>query len=330
MTLLTQTGARGAAQRKQGHYGATTVIALLATSILAASAHAQSVDSTDKNGSQKSNFKAEASVGILSDSNISVPSIDVTTGRKDAAITTKLKLKYKSDVSENTSVNFGYNLSSRLFTSLTNFDLLTNSLSAGAAHDFSAFKLGASYRFTNAQLGRKNFLDINQIGGFASKSLTPNVLFRTDYSYSKLNFKNQTARDVKRYDLTGDLYYFMNESRTYVVVGGKLRSDHAVGAEFDYSGAGGSVNFSHRFDVGERELRFRAGVDFENRDYKSITPSIGVIRNDDRLKIKTSLEVPLYSRLYLLGAIEFDNFTSNLPSSDYHQTLINASLGWRF
>ena len=117
--------------------------------------------------------------------------------------------------------------------------------------------------------------------------------------------------------------------RTYFVSGYKYESENAVDPQFDFKGHNIKARFSQRISMGDRDAELKVGWRYEDRNYASITPSIGAIRDDTRHRFQAELEIPITDRIYGLIEYEYADYSSNLPSADYTQNLVGARLGIR-
>ncbi|MBL4619984.1 MAG: DUF560 domain-containing protein [Marinicaulis sp.] len=275
-------------------------------------------------------FSAELSVGAEYDSNVSVAELDTNTGGDDFAAVIDVDLGFEKDLSENTEISAGYSFSQSLHDQFTNFDIQTHFASAGLSHDFGAVDAGASYRFIYSSLGGTGFLQMQQIEPYVTKFFGKKMFVRAAYTYTDKDFKNRTDRDAMAHAGGADIYWFVDGVRTYFVTGYKYESQDAVDPQFDYNAHKIKVRFSQRIPMGKRYAKLKLGWRYETRDYSSITPSIGVIRNDDRHRLGAEIEIPVTDKIYTLLEYEYSDYTSNLPSADYTQSLAGLKLGVRF
>lgn len=280
--------------------------------------------------SGNSSLSAEFSAGAEYDSNVSVNAIDVNTAAGDFAAILDAKIKFESEITEQTAFKLGYNFSQSLHNDFSNFDIQTHFASADVSHDFGAFDVGAAYRLAYSRLGGAGFLTLQQISPYASTFLTKKVFLRGAYTYSDKNFKNRVDRDATVHAGGADVYYFVNGVNTFFVAGYKYENEDAFDPQFDFKAHHFKVRFSQRFPVGSRDAKLKLGWRYEMRDYASVTPSIGVVRNDDRHRLQAEIEVPISDIVFGAVEYEYSDYSSNLPSADYTQNLLGAKLGVRF
>ncbi len=275
-------------------------------------------------------WEFEASSGLEYDSNISVIQLDTNTANDDFAGLIDASLSLTAPLGEGTELRAGYDFSQSLHFDFTNFDIQSHRASAGVGHDFGPVTFDLDYNFAHASLGRKGFLDLNRITPSLSGFLGRSVFVRLAYDYTDKNFLNRTARDATTNAVGLSVYYFLDGTRSYFTTAYRYKDENATAAEFDYRGHELRLRYTRKFPFGAEEGRVRIGGRYEKRNYRSVTPSIGAVRDDDRLRIETSLELPLTRHLFTEFEYEFDDFSSNLPSADFKQHLLSARLGVRY
>jgi len=275
-------------------------------------------------------FSFEVSAGAEYDSNVSVDAIDVNTAADDYAAVLDAKIGFDSEISENTEFKLGYSFSQSLHGEFTNFDIQSHFASADVSRDFGGFDLGTAYRIAYSRLGGAGFLTLQQVSPYASTFLTKKIFLRAAYTYTDKNFENRIDRDSTVHAGGADIYYFVNGVRTFFVTGYKYESEDALDSQFDFDSHHFKIRFSQRFLIGQRSAKLKIGWRYEVRDYSSITPSIGILRDDDRHRFQAELEIPITDRIFGSLEYEYSDYSSNLPSADYNQNLAGVRLGARF
>jgi hypothetical protein len=286
------------------------------------------IDETD--GGKDSPLSFEISAGAEYDSNVSVAAIDTNTGADDFAAVLDAGIEFETELGSGTEFNLGYNFSQSLHDQFTNFDIQTHFASANISHDFGAFDAGGAYRYAYSRLGGAGFLTLQQFSPYFSAFLTKKVFVRGAYTYSDKNFQNRIDRDSKVNAGGADIYFFADGVRRFFVIGYKYEDENAVDPQFDFRANHFKARFTQRFPVGNRDAKFKLGWRYEMRNYSSITPSIGVIRDDNRHRFQAEVEIPITDVIFGDIEYEYSDYSSNLPSADYTQNLVSARLGARF
>ncbi len=272
----------------------------------------------------------EASAGAEYDSNISVIQLDTATAAGDIAAVFDATIEVEGDLAPGTTLRAGYDFSQSLHADFTNFDLQTHRASAGFSQELGKITFDLDYSFVDASLGRKGFLTINRIAPALSGFIGKTLFWRLEYVYTDKNFTNRTARDAKVNAGSISLYYFLNGTRSYWTLRYRYEDENAVAPEFDFRGHEIRLRYTRRFPVAGQDSRLRLTARYEKRNYRAITPSIGVVRDDDRYRFNAEWRIPLTRHLFFLAEYEFASFVSNLPSADFNQHLVSGKLGVTF
>ncbi|MEO1311116.1 MAG: hypothetical protein AAFV51_09120 [Pseudomonadota bacterium] len=272
----------------------------------------------------------ELSAGLEYDSNVSVSEIDNNTGLGDEAARFEFDLDYERDLGARTELDAGYSFSQRSYFDFSDFDLRLHFGSARITRDVDFAKIGGAYRIAVADLGGSPFLTSHQLSPYASRFIGEKLFVRADYIFTDKTYDRNPLRDTREQSVGGDVYYFLNGSRLYVALGGDLETSDADGDEFDFNAIRGQLRVVHRRQLFNRRLEARAGVQYEGRDYTSITPSIDRERADDRFRANARLEAPIAGPAFAALEYEYSDYRSNFSPSDFVQHEASLRVGARF
>lgn len=275
-------------------------------------------------------FSFELNAGAEYDSNVSVNELDANTGADDVAAVIDADIEFETALGKDTEFNAGYSFSQSLYSEFTDFNLQSHFGTVDLSHDFGVFDLGAAYRLIYTRLGGDGFLLLQQASPYVSRFFGKKLFVRADYTFTDTDFEGRVDRDAEGHAGGADFYYFANGVRTYFVVGYKYEDEDAVDPQFDFHANNFKARFAQRIPLGARDMKFKLGWRYEQRDHTSVTPSIGVERDDDRHRFEAELEVPVTDRVFLLFDYEYGDFSSNLPSADYTQHVASARAGLSF
>jgi len=268
--------------------------------------------------------------GAYYNNNVSVSELDVNVGNGDVSAKLSAQVKFEYELAENTELDVSYKISSMTHEEFSRFDILTHLASTKLEHDFGDFKAGVSYQFADSSLNQADFLTLNQISPYASTYFGKKTYVRGFYRYADKEFQNSPTRDANVHKGGGDMYYFLDGVRQYIQTGYSYEDSDANAAEFDYGAHNFKLAYVQRLPFRSRQVRLKAGWRYEKRDYKSITPSIGIVRDDNRHRFEAEMEIPITDVFY--GQIELGHaiYSSNLPTADYDRSIAAFSLGARF
>lgn len=305
-----------------------TAIGMVAAAWLSLSATAGA--QVDDKGKVATSFSFEASAGVEYDSNISVIELDVSTASDDFAGVFEAGIGFEAELGQGTEIDLSYDFSQSLHDEFTQFDIQSHRGSIGIEHDFGRVSAGAAYIFADAALGGDGFLTLQQISPFVSGFLGKSVFIRAAYEYRDKNFKNRTDRDAEVHAGGADIFFFIDGIRTYLLGGYKYEDENTVADQFDFTGHNFKFRFVKRLPFRGRDAKLELGWRYEKRNYDSVTPSIGEVREDTRHKLKAELEIPVTDHVYVLVEYEYSDFSSNLPSADYTQNFAGLKVGVEF
>ncbi len=288
-------------------------------------------DDTDDDAADQEDVVAlpitvEVAAGIQYDDNVSVDELDTNINVGDFAAVFDLDLGYEHSFKQGTELDLGYSFSQRAYFEETDFDLQLHTGSVNLKHNFEQLDVGASFYATHARLGGDGFLDILQYSPYVTSFLTKKIYIRGAYAYRDKTFDNNPDRDADVHVLEADVYYFLDGVREYFVTGYRYENENTIADQFDFDGHTFDLRYARRFNIGEQAMRLRADWRYEIRNYDSITPSIGEIRDDDRHRLRARMELPLNKRWDLLFEYQYRNYSSNLPGADYTENRIETQV----
>ncbi len=315
-----QNGTRRGPDLAMGCIASLALFAIMASPVMAQS----------KTKAEKSPFSLRVTIGAEYDSNVSVDSIDRTTNIGDNSALFKAKANYKMPLGNDTEFRLGYSFSQSSHETFSNFDIRSQMASANLVHDFGPFKAGLAYRHSNAQLDGEDFLTLKQVSPYLSGFVAKKVFIRTSYTQTDKSFDNRPVRDAESRMLGADVYFFLRGIRRYWIVGYKRENEDAIGPEFDFDANHFRLKYQQRFVLGGKDLKMGLGWRYEGRAYNGMTPSINMIREDNRNRYQAEIEYPLTPSSFFQLEFERADYDSNLPSADYNQNLAAVRLGFEF
>ncbi len=314
------------------------VLAFLAITIISFNSAAQTERQTDndeepkiiKKNKLKSTLGYQIYAGANYNSNVAVNELDVNVGTGDILAKTDAKIKFETDIGDNSEFSIQYRLASSTHQKLSRFDILSNTVLAKFEHDFAGFKAGIRYQFADYNLNQNDFLTLNHIRPYIAKRISKKTYIRGYYGYSDKKYQNAIARTAKENRLGADTYYFINGSRQYIQAGYFYKDSNANGDEFDFGSHNFKLGYVKRFKFNNRRARLKLGWRYEMRDYKNITPLIGVKRDDDRHRFRADFRIPVNDIIYGQFEAGYANYSSNLPSADYSRNIVAVGIGAKF
>jgi len=278
----------------------------------------------------KHEFTFEAAAGIEYDDNITVTEIDTETNQDDFAGAFEASIDYEAEFSDTDSLSLGYSFSQTEQFDLSAFDLQLHGTNVTYEHDFESFSAGLTHQFFFTRLGGNDLLDMNRITPFITAFPTKWLFLRASYTYKDKNLINRIDRDAETH--MGEImsFFFVDGTDTYLTALYRFESEDAKGPQFDFDANIFKAGLHTRLPFAHDENRFVVSVEYEGRDYDAITPSIGEVRDDDRLTFDAEWEVPIGDLFYALAEYRYRDFDSNFPTSDFSENVASIQFGVRF
>ena len=272
----------------------------------------------------------EIGAGVEHDSNVSVDEIDQNTKESDSLVVLDLSVELESDLSENTSISVGYDLSQNWHSEFSAFDTQTHRGTAAIDHDWGPVSTGLSYIVARSNLDGAGFLTLQRVTPSLSGPLGESIYLRGSYDYTDKEFDNRPGRDATSHAGGITAFFFLDGTKTFLSSGYKYKDEDAVDPIYDYESHTYRLKFSHDFELANRTLDFSIGWRYEDRKYASTDPTIGEERHDERHRLSAALEIPVGETFFVELEYGYDDYTSNLDTADYSQNTAALRLGARF
>lgn len=268
--------------------------------------------------------------GVSYDDNVTIQQLDVKSGIGDTIGNFEANAAYKLVDSQTNQLTLNYNFSQSLHKKLTNFDIQSHDIGFSGSTKVGGTTLGLSYSFYHLLLGGKRFLNMQVVSPSISGFIAPNVFLRGSYSYYDKQFHSVVARNASHHEPDITAFYFFNQSKSYVSLGGHYEIENTASPEFDYKGYALTAALQQPVAVGAREVKLNASYTYLHRNYNNITPSIGAKRYETRSTVAVSAEVPIVNRFSFIADYRYVDRQSNLSSANYKENVISGSLGYEF
>ncbi len=305
----------GSAQREVlGDDGAAAREAASAQPPPPAASGAASKDATDA-------VSFNVGAGLEYDSNVAVLELDASTGAGDAAALLEFGVAYDRPGKAKLDFGLGYNFSETLHEDFSAFDVRINRGSGSLSYDLGRFDIGASLQYADAELDGAEFLALTQLSPYVSGLVGRKLFLRFAYLDSDKDFADNPARDAATSSFSSDAYVFIDGLKTYLTFGHRYDDEDAGFDELDYTAQRLAIQLSHRFAARAREVTLKTQLRAESRDYRSVTPSIGELRRDDRRELGVVVEIPFRKRVVARIDVKRADNESNLPSVNFAETV---------
>lgn len=277
----------------------------------------------------EADFSVGLAAGVTSDSNVGVVGVGQS-GEGDASYHFGLDIGAEFDLTNDTSFSVDYDYSSDQYSDYDVFSQQAHSFRGGLRSRFDEVTLGLTYTYITTLLDDEDFLDMQVISPSASGFISDTVYLRTAYSHYVKDFDLLNGRDANSNIFTVDTFIFFDGYRSFLDLRATVEKEDANTDRFDYDGKALGAYLDLAVGWFKRKSVLELGAGYRSRDYTSITPSIGAIRQDEKLEFEVALEVPLAEISYIRGGYKNVNRTSNLPVADYNEQIVSVLFGFEF
>lgn len=277
---------------------------------------------------QSDSFKlaGELSVGAMADSDVGIADLDQSTSEGDIAALVGAKLEATFKPVSRVTLRGGYELNDTRYQDFSEFNLQTHRLSADAELELGATRTGVLYNYVDARLDDEGYLGFQQVSPYVSHLFGDKLMLRGAYARSERDFNIDPQRDSTSDEVQVDAFFLLDGTKRYFSVGAKGGRTEADDETLSYDNAAVKGRYIHTADIMSRDVKLRAGADFERRDYQAPLPVVDEARRDDTFGASTGVIIPLTGPVSLDAGYEFRSRSSNLADADYEEHLGTVQL----
>lgn len=285
-------------------------------------------------GGNKS-WSLSGSVGFQYDDNVTTDEIDNTSNLSDTAAVIEALVSYRPDMGKKFGLELSYDFSQSLYQDLSSFDMQSHLFSASIENEYKDYDIGLNYLYGRTFLGGDDFLSMHSITPTLGRSMTDTWYVSLRYNYQNKDFitGSNDGRDADFNSGTIDNFLFFMGGKGYFSFGYQAEDENTNSDEFDYFGHIFHARLKLPVPLDGLEAFnpvLNAGVKYSDKDYSSITSSIGAKRNDERTTINLGLDGDITRHVFAKFDYEYIDAQSNLASSDFTENIVTISVGARF
>ncbi|MES2822566.1 MAG: surface lipoprotein assembly modifier [Pseudomonadota bacterium] len=282
------------------------------------------------NDAQSTKVTAEVAVGLEHDSNVNIVELDKNSRQSDIAALLGAKIYGKWQASEKLLLSGGYSASAKTYQHESTYDLFLHQFSADASYTMDLFTWGASYHCVDANLNKKDFLELQQNSVYLAKLINSRIYLRAAINLQDKQFSGRAERNAENIGFTGDMFVFFNEGKTFVALGLTNENENSRLDELDYSAETLKVKLSHQYPALGKQQKLQLGWRYAVRDYAGVNSTIERERYDSAHISELEWEVNFTAKIATMAKVEYSQYDSNLPSADYSETRTSITLTARF
>lgn len=268
--------------------------------------------------------------GLLFDANVVQQEIDVQTDQPDGAGLFELAATYQLPTRALAAglpdVELGYNFDQTLYFEATELDLQSHGFSAEISEPLGPVDASLSYLLSLSRLDGERFLDYHDLRSTAGFSPSESWYASVSPALQWKRFDDQPRRDAKQVSLGTLQLFALGGWHRYALIGVEGTLSDADGREYDLREIATQVALHGSAALGERQIPIDLRYRYRYRDYTHVTPSIGEQRADHSHALLVRAELALARRLSLRFEYAFERSLSNLPSADYVDNVLSATL----
>lgn len=284
----------------------------------------------ERGGPEPKRWYVSANAGFEYDDNVTLSTLDNTTGIEDAAAVFDFAAAYQLYKTDSSEIEVGYDLYQSVYKELSDFDLQSHLFSAMASHEFGKVDANLGYSYNYIELGGESFLEIQSVTPSIGFSSAENLYHTLSYNFKDKNFTSNSARDADHHAIGLDNYYFFSESKSYAYVNLRFEDEDTTAPEFDYNGYYVTVGGKTDLPIFARNPELRFSYQYFLRDYLNPNPALGEEREDVRNTITLSLTQYLNDIFNVQLNYQYLDSNSNLQTSDYTENIVSMTIGARF
>ena len=296
----------------------------LAAAVLAWSCQGQAAAAPEPEQLAPADWSGMLGIGAEYDSNVSVEEVDATTNEGDYAMTLDAGLGVKKQLSTRTRAALTYDFSQSIYDKFSQVDRQTHMLGADLGLDLARVDPSLSVYYINSRLDGSQFLELVRVSPSVSGFLAQKWFARGAYVYSDKTINDREGRDASTNAAEADVYFFARGLRQYFNLGYRFRHENADADQYDYESNAVKLRFIQRFELFSRMTKLELAWRYEDRNYRSDTPSIGEKRHDQRNRLRLDYEVPVFGGAAVQFFAGYADYESNYQPANYDQTIVGT------
>lgn len=287
---------------------------------------AQSFAAEEKERSYFVEFKG----GAEYDSVVSIDELDQSQDEGDSALLFDASAGLTQPFGDDVELDLNYRYSVLDYSEISEADQRSHILSGDLKKDIGGADIGVTAFYIDSTLENDGFLELARFSPYVSGFVKKGWFSRAAFVYSDKTNALNSERDATAAIGEVDLYHFPAGKPWYFNIGYRYRDEDASAARFDYSANTFKARWVQRSELWGKEARYELSFRHIDRNYSSITPSIGAERRDRRNRTQAKLELLLTQSLALELFYTYSDWDSNLESVDFAQNVGGFRLRYRW
>lgn len=271
-----------------------------------------------------------AGFGAKYDSNVAIVELDNSAGEADSATVLEAGLGFKAAIGDHVSLKVAYDYSGTRYREFSGFDLDLHHGHASLALRSGALDSALAFDRFEGVLSGEDYLVQTQVSPSIARLFGTRWYLRGAYTRADKEFATLSERDATSDALRVDAYLLIDGMDHYLSFAVQSASEDAVNADYDFDGAMGQLSWGYRFDLPSADIKLKAQLRYERRDYDALLPESTEQRVDDRMRAKLSLEIPFTEHVSVGASVEETRNESGLAGADLDRTVYAMEFGVAF
>jgi hypothetical protein len=280
-------------------------------------------------------FSGEASLALINNSALSVDELDEVSSQGDSGIQKTAAVTGLWTFNNKAKLTSSYRYNDQDYHQLDSFDLALHQVSIDGTYKWQEKDLGLRYDGAKAKLAGETYLTFQQASIYLGTFLQPQTFLRTSLKIKRKDFAVITRRNANTFGVSTELFHFINDGRTMLMLGLSADKETATDSEFNYGGYGVNTKLSQKFELFGLALKATIGWRFQSKDFQAVSnndiPSQRESKADKHRHIfHGQWQLNVNEHLVVIGNVEYGDYRSELDSQTYTQTLSTLAIKAQF
>lgn len=286
------------------------------------------------NSQSEFSFSAEANIGLIHNSALSVDEIDNVSEESDSGDEFGIQLSGQWQANQKLKLVTGYAYQQQNFNRFSQYDLALHQINADISYQLNKGEVGIRLDAAKASLAQSTFLDFQQASIYYGLFLQPQTYLRSSFKVKNKVFAKLSDRDSEAMAMSADVFHFANNANTMFMLGVNIEKDNAIDDAFSFTGLGLNTKLSHKLTLFGLGSQIGLNWRYQNKDYASQTLSSesqeNNARDENRQIITATWSLDILDNLAINTEIEHGDYRSELDSLTYRQSVASVGISYQW
>lgn len=280
-------------------------------------------------------FTGEVALGLIHNSALSVDELDEVSSQGDSGLQTSAAVTGLWKINQQAKIASSFRYNKQDYQKFDAFDLALHQVSVDASYNWRKKDLGLRYDGAKAKLAGDTFLSFQQANIYMGTFLQPETFLRTSAKIKRKNFAAMTSRNADAVGVSAEVFHFINNGDTMLMLGVSADKETATDAQFNYSGYGVNTKLSQKFELLGLAQKAAIGWRFQSKDFKAYRndemPNQPLSKADEHRNVfHAQWQIEFNKHLALVSNLEYGDYRSQLDSQTYSQTVSSMAIKAQF